>query len=167
MVDREKKDTFLELLEQNQDILHKICGIYGANEPDREDLSQEIVCQLWRSYPSFRGDAKFTTWMYRIALNTALLNRRRHRSWDRVQSLETHQEHVSDATGDSEKREKIGWLYAAIHQLRDFDRALILLHLEQLSYKEIAQIMGISETNVSVRLVRIKNELKTRLNRES
>jgi RNA polymerase sigma-70 factor (ECF subfamily) len=167
MVDPGTKGSFLESLEQNQDILHKICGIYSANEPDREDLGQEIVCQLWKSYRSFRGDSKFTTWMYRIALNTALLYRRRYRYWRRVQSMDTHPAHVSDATGASDRPERIGALYAAIRRLREFDRALILLHLEQLSYKEMAQIMGISEANVSVRLVRIKNELKELLSQES
>ncbi|UCC97888.1 MAG: hypothetical protein JSW66_18830, partial [Phycisphaerales bacterium] len=77
MVDADRKTRFLELVEQNQDIVHKICGLYARNTDGRKDLSQEIVCQLWKSYQSFRGDAKFTTWMYKVALNTALLNSRR------------------------------------------------------------------------------------------
>jgi len=72
MVDMDKKSRFLELIEQNQDIVHKICALYAWNADDRKDLGQEIVCQLWKSYPSFRSDSAFTTWMYRVALNTAV-----------------------------------------------------------------------------------------------
>lgn len=167
MADRMKKSGFLDLLEQNQDIIHKICGIYAAHEEDREDLSQEIVCQLWRSYPSFRGDSKFTTWMYRIALNTALLNLRRTRCRGRTRPIEARHEDAVVEASDSERQETIDGLYAAICQLRQFDRAIILLYLEQLPYREIAQITGISEANVSVRLVRIKNRLRKLLNQES
>ncbi|KPK75726.1 MAG: hypothetical protein AMJ79_10080 [Phycisphaerae bacterium SM23_30] len=160
MVNWIKKSKFLELIEENQDIIHKICNLYAGNEEDRKDLSQEIVYQLWKSYQSFRGDAKFTTWMYGVALNTALLNLRRSRGRNRVVSLEEHHETVQVEVANTEKSEGIGRLYLAIGQLREFDRAIILLYLEELSYQEIAEITGISENNVSVRLVRIKKKLK-------
>jgi len=165
MVDMVRKSRFLELVEQNQDIVHKICGLYAVNTDDRKDLSQEIVCQLWKSYQSFRGDSKFTTWMYKVALNTALLNLRRNRFRVRTESLKEHHGDIPTETGDREKHGKISRLYEAINQLREFDRAIILLYLEQFSYRDIAEVIGISQANVSVRLVRIKKKLKELLNR--
>jgi len=165
MVDMVRKSRFLELVEQNQDIVHKICGLYAVNTDDRKDLSQEIVCQLWKSYQSFRGDSKFTTWMYKVALNTALLNLRRYRFRVRTESLKEHHGDIPTETIDQEKHGKISRLYEAINQLREFDRAIILLYLEQFPYRKIAEVIGISEANVSVRLVRIKKKLKELLNR--
>ena len=160
MVSLDRKNEFLELVEQNQDIIHKICGLYARNPDDRKDLSQEIVCQLWKSYQSFRGDSKFTTWMYKVALNTALLNLRRHRCRLRTQSLKGHHADIAAETEDHDKHGKIGTLYEAINQLPKFDRAIILLYLEQFTYAAIAEVTGISQANVSVRLVRIKKKLK-------
>ncbi|MHC4726334.1 MAG: RNA polymerase sigma factor [Planctomycetota bacterium] len=165
MVDMVRKSRFLELVEQNQDIVHKICGLYAVNMDERKDLSQEIVCQLWKSYKSFKGDSKFTTWMYKVALNTALLNLRRYRLRVRTESMKGHHGDIPAEIGDQEKHGNISRLYKAINQLRKFDRAIILLYLEQFSYREIAEVTGISESNVSVRLVRIKKKLKELLNR--
>ena len=160
MVDTDKKNRFLEQVEQNQDVIHKICTLYAWNVDDRKDLSQEIVCQLWKSYPSFRGDSKFTTWMYRVALNTALLNVRRNRHRVQTESLGTHHGNIPAEVSNKEGYGKIGRLYKAISQLHQFDRAIVLLYLEQLSYRDISDVVGISESNVSVRLVRIKKKLK-------
>ena len=160
-----RKSRFLELVEQNQDIVHKICGLYAVNMDERKDLSQEIVCQLWKSYKSFKGDSKFTTWMYKVALNTALLNLRRSRSRVRIESLKEHHGDIPATGPDKEEHGKISKLYKAINQLPKFDRAIVLLYLEQFSYREIAEVIGISESNVSVRLVRIKKKIKELLNR--
>ncbi|UCE38740.1 MAG: sigma-70 family RNA polymerase sigma factor [Thermoplasmata archaeon] len=160
MVDIARKNRFLELIEQNQDIVHKICGIYARNMDDRKDLSQEIVYQLWKSYQSFRGDSKFTTWMYKVALNTALLNSRRNRCRVRTENLKDHHGDILVEVAVQEKHGRISRLYEAINQLRALDRAIILLYLEQFNYGEISGFIGISESNVSVRLVRIKKKLK-------
>jgi len=160
MVDMVRKNRFLQLVDENQDIIHKICALYAADVDDRRDLGQEIICQLWKSYQSFRGDSKFTTWMYRVALNTALLSLRRNRSRVRTESLKAHHVGVSAEFAHQERRGEIDRLYDAINQLRKFDRAIILLYLEQLSYMEIAEVIGISRANVSVRLVRIKKKLR-------
>jgi RNA polymerase sigma-70 factor (ECF subfamily) len=160
MVDMDRRSRFLELVEQNQDIVHKICALYAGNMDDRKDLSQEIVCQLWKSYQSFRGDSKFITWMYKVALNTALLNLRRNRGRVRTESLKEHHADIPAEVADREKHGQISRLYEAISQLHKLDRAIILLYLEQFSYKEISEVIGISESNVSVRLVRIKKKLK-------
>jgi len=160
MVDMAEKNRFLEQIEENQDIVHKICCLYANNTDDRKDLGQDIICQLWKSYKSFRGESKFTTWMYKVALNTALLNLRRHRVRVRIESLK---EHHTDVPAEAEEKEKYGHinrLYEAINQLGKLDRAIIMLYLEQLSYKEISEVIGISKSNVSVRLARIKKKLK-------
>ena len=160
MVDMAGKNRFLQQIEQNQDIVHKICGLYAINRDDRKDLSQEIICQLWKSYQSFRGNSKFTTWMYKVALNTALLNLRRHRVRTRTESLKEHHADIPAEAAEKEKYEQIRRLYKAISQLGKLDRAIILLHLEQFSYKDISEVIGISKSNVSVKLVRIKKKLR-------
>lgn len=160
MVDVDRKTRFLELIEQNQDIVHKICGLYAGNADDRRDLSQEIIYQLWKSYQSFRGDAKFTTWMYKVALNTALLNSRRAQYRVRTESLNGHHGDIPVENAAQEEHGRIGRLYGAINRLQALDRAIVLLYLEQFTYRQIAEFIGISESNVSVRLVRIKKKLK-------
>lgn len=160
MVNADRKTRFLELVEQNQDIIHKICGLYARNTDDRKDLSQEIVYQLWKSYQSFRGDARFTTWMYKVALNTALLNSRRNQSRVRTESLDGQHGNIPVRPAVQEDCGRIGGLYEAINRLPALDRAIILLYLEQFTYKDIAEFIGISESNVSVKLVRIKQKLK-------
>ena len=160
MVDMAGKNRFLELIEENQDIIHKICCLYAINTDDRKDLSQEIICQLWKSYQSFRGDSKFTTWMYKVALNTALLNLRRHRVRVRTESLKEHHTDIPAEADEKEIYGQINRLCEAISQLGKLDSAIILLYLEQLSYKEISEIIGISKSNVSVRLTRVKKKLK-------
>ena len=160
MVDMAAKNRFLEQIEENQDIIHKICCLYAINNDDRKDLSQEITCQLWKSYKSFRGESKFTTWMYKVALNTALLNLRRHRVRVRTQSLKEHHTDIPAEADQKEKYGQINSLYKAISQLGKLDRAIIILFLEQLSYKEISEVIGISKSNVSVRLARVKKKLK-------
>ncbi len=160
MADIAAKEEFLEQLEQNQDIVHKICALYARNTHDRKDLSQDIICQLWKARRSFRGDSKFTTWMYRVALNTALLNLRRRRRRLRTESLNGNHNNITAETGDPETPITIAALYEAINRLPEFDRAIVLLYLEQLSYTEISEITGISESNVGVRLVRIRKKLR-------
>ena len=160
------KNRFLEQIEENQDIIHKICCLYAINTDDRKDLSQEITCQLWKSYKSFRGESKFTTWMYKVALNTALLNLRRHRIRVRTESLKEDHADIPAETDEKEKYGQINRLYKAINQLGKLDRAIIMLYLEQLSYKEISEVIGISKSNVSVRLARVKKKLKELLSGE-
>jgi len=147
---------FLELIHRHQSILHKICFAYCGNPSDREDLQQEIVLQLWRSFPSFRGKSQFSTWMYRVALNTAL--NRTSKSAFFSEEPRAH-ELGHDPGEDYDLSEEIRLLHKAISQLKKIDRAIILLWLEELSYKEIAETIGITEKNVSVRIVRAKNRL--------
>ena len=140
-------------------IIYKICNLYAAEE-DREDLKQEIIYQLWRSYPTFRGESKFQSWMYRVALNTAMLGLRAHKV--KYTRLSDHALEISEDPADLQDKEiRIRQLYKQISKLKDLDKTIIFLYLEQCSYEEIAEITGISTKNVSVRLVRIREKLRS------
>lgn len=151
------KTEFSELIEKHQAIIHKITMVYANGQSNREDLFQEICLQLWRSYPRFRNESKFSTWMYRVALNTAISDIRKKKT-----DIHFEQLHDNDRfeTAPSDKKEQVKLLYRAISKLNRIDKALILLWLEEKSYDEIASILGISKTNVSVKLVRIKQKLE-------
>lgn len=147
---------FLELLHRHQSILHKICFAYCKSSSDRDDLKQEIVLQLWKSFPSFQHKSQFSTWMYRVALNTAI-NRISKPAFFSDTSQPPDPSY--DPEAGYELSEEIRILRRAIAQLRKVEKAIILLWLEELSYKEIAQTIGITEKNVSVRIVRAKQRL--------
>jgi len=156
MLSKELETDFLNNLNANQHILNKICFIYGSCNEGREDLRQEIVLQLWKSYESFGGKAKFSTWMYRVALNTALTNIKRRSLNFRSTSFP---EPFDIEEPESDLSEEIRLLYLAISQLNKIDKAVILLWLEEYSYEEIANIIGTTVKNISVKLVRIKSKL--------
>ena len=149
--------AFSELIEEHQAIIHKVTMVYASGRANREDLFQEICLQLWKSFPNFREEAKFSTWMYRVALNTAISNVRKEKtSPDFEQLRET--DRIEEEGAD--EKEKVSLLYQAISKLNRIDKAMILLWLEEKNYEEIASIMGTSKKNVSVKLVRIKRKLE-------
>ncbi|MBF0596161.1 sigma-70 family RNA polymerase sigma factor [Faecalibacter sp. WQ 117] len=155
-----KATIFTNLIEKNQGIIHKICRIYTDDELSHEDLFQEIVLQLWRSYDSFKGDAKFSTWMYRVSLNTAIiLIRKKHKSIQ-ISNLEYQSLNIKSEDINSETEEQLQLLYAAIKMLNNMERALVLMYLDDLPYKEIAETIGISEVNARVKMNRVKQKLK-------
>ena len=151
------KKEFSELIEQHQAIIHKITMVYANGRANREDLFQEICLQLWKSYPNFREEAQVSTWMYRVALNTAISNVRKEKKLLSFESLRETERIEQDANVEDEK---IKLLYRAISKLNHIDKAIILLWLEEKNYEEIASIMGTSKNNVSVKLVRIKRKLE-------
>nr|WP_319272457.1 sigma-70 family RNA polymerase sigma factor [uncultured Draconibacterium sp.] len=151
------KTEFSQLIEQHQAIIHKITMVYADGRSNREDLFQEICLQLWRSYPNFRSESKFSTWMYRVALNTAISDIRKKKTDIHFEQLHDN-DRLQTETSDEKEQEKL--LYQAISKLNRIDKAIILLWLEEKSYDEIASILGISKTNVSVKLVRIKRKLE-------
>jgi len=153
---------FLELIHRHQSIIHKICFIYSVKKADREDLQQEIILQLWKSFPSFQGDSAFSTWMYRVALNTAINQTRRSRL---LIDTTTSPEIPYDPAESYTLSEEIRILYKAISQLKKVERAIILLWLEERSYEEIAASIGITVKNVSVKLVRIRSRLAEMINK--
>ena len=157
MTKKPNKKAFSERIDKHQAIIHKVCMVYANGRANREDLFQEICLQLWKSYPNFRGDAQFTTWMYRVALNTAISNVRKEKKHLPFEPLRDTYGMMED---NAKEKEKVSLLYHAISKLNQIDKALILLWLEEKNYEEIASIMGISKKNVSVKLVRIKRKLE-------
>ena len=152
---------FLKEIHDCQKIIYKICRLYRDNREDQEDLFQEIVYQLWKSYPSFKRASKVSSWIYRIALNTAITIYRKSKiAIDYYQEFPEHI-HPAEEKSISENEER---LFRALRKLSDSEKAVISLYLEDFSYQEIAAITGLSESNVGVRLNRIKNKLKEILN---
>jgi len=155
------KEDFLKNIDMNQGIIHKIVNVYENDPEDKKDLFQEILYQLWKSYPSFENRSAFSTWMYRIALNTTLLRQRKKYSMKKEREAMPLQS--STTMHDSENRIS---LHMAINQLNQVDRAISLLYLEQKDYQEIADIMGMTKNNIGVRINRIKKQLKKVLDYE-
>ena len=143
-------------VQAHQGIIHKVCFVYGQVPADRDDLAQDILLQLWKSFESFDGRSGFSTWMYRVALNTAITFRRKQRPSAIVSS-----EPIVDSTllASAEFSDDLKILYRAIAKLGVIEKAIIMQWLDERSYREIADTVGISEKNVSVRLVRIRERL--------
>jgi len=156
-VQRSTKKEFSERIRDHQSIIHKVTMIYAYNPADREDLFQEICLQLWRSYPGFRGESRFSTWMYRVALNTAINNVRKNKNKPGLEQLNENVQIVEEVQLDLDQ---VRLLYRAISALNRIDKAIILLWLDEKSYEEIASIIGTTKSNVSVKLVRIKRRLE-------
>jgi RNA polymerase sigma-70 factor (ECF subfamily) len=150
---------FTQLINQHQGIIHKICLMYEPDRDAREDLFQEIVLQLWKSFSSFRGEAKITTWMYRIALNTAISGWRKQKK--RIATAELEDKHINlSDNSDENPEESFAKLQAAIQQLSEVDRGMIMMALDEMPYEEIALVIGITQNNVRVRMNRIREKLK-------
>jgi len=163
-VTQELENKFASELEKNQGIIHKVCRTYTNNDAAHKDLFQEITIQLWKAYPKFRGDSKFSTWMYRVSFNTAIsLYRKSKRNIETTQIYDNLKELEYQAYDDS-KDKQLKLLYKAIHSLNDIEKALALLYLEDKSYREIAITLGISEVNARVKMNRTKTKLKNILN---
>lgn len=149
--------AFVKLIHDYQKIIYKVCRMYRDHKEDQEDLFQEIVYQLWKSYSSFKGESKISSWIYRISLNTAMAVYRKTKL--AIENFEEFPEQIHPSTEKniSENAERLFW---ALRKLNDPEKALISLYLEDFSYQEIAEIVGISESNVGVKLNRIKTKLK-------
>ena len=134
--------------------------MYGATENDRKDLFQEIMIQLWQSYPAFRGDSKFSTWMYRVALNVALQHQRKTRNNKESVRGPEEFDRLPETKQNEPFEDKKQLLYTAIGSLNDVEKAIIMLYLEEVGNEEIANITGISQNYVRVKMTRIKKKLK-------
>ncbi|MEP6628478.1 MAG: RNA polymerase sigma factor [Ginsengibacter sp.] len=156
------QDEVLRLIREHQKIIYKICNSYCNNKNDREDLGQEIVYQLIKSYPSFKPEYKFSTWMYRVALNVAISFYRKSKNDNKVTLVDQHEDYEDNNEHAIRLEDNINILQQFIDELKELDKALMLLYLESKSYKEITEIIGISETNVATRISRIKEKLKQR-----
>jgi RNA polymerase sigma-70 factor (ECF subfamily) len=159
MHDSERERIFSDWLAGHKGILFKVVHAYAFEHADRQDLFQEIVIQVWRSVEAFRGDSSVATWMYRVALNTAIAwTRKEGRHQRGKQDLEVVEGLLTTASPDAPDP-RLDWLYRQIAQLKDVDRSVALLLLDGFSYKEIASIAGLSESNVGVKINRIKSAL--------
>lgn len=145
----------------SQGIVHKICQVYGDHEDERKDLFQEILVQLWRSYPSFRGEARFTTWMYQVAFNVAIQHLRK-RNGGRIQKALPRSTRIAKYKVQAKIRWKTEKKVSEkpSDSLKTQRKQIILLHLEEKSHAEIAEIIGITENHVGVKINRIKSKLK-------
>jgi RNA polymerase sigma factor (sigma-70 family) len=158
---REREERFQNLIEEHKKILYKICHSYCQNPADRDDLAQEILFQLWRSFASFDERVRFTTWMYRIALNVAISFYRRETV--RGQHVMADGESLLDSIGEGRKdSENVQTLYRWIGDLDPLNKALVILYLDGNSHREIAGVLGISETNVATKIGRIKEAFRQR-----
>jgi RNA polymerase sigma factor (sigma-70 family) len=162
----ELETSFLANLNQDIRIVHRVCHTYFPRDAvEREDVFQDIMYQLWKSYPQFKGESKFSTWMYKVALNTAITRVRRSTGSPRNAELTESAASAPAINEHMTRVEELDRLHEAIAALTDIDKAIILLHLEGQNYDEIASTTGLTSTNVSVRLVRIKRALKDYLQR--
>ncbi len=156
---------FAELLERHRGILAKVAGSYARQREDREDLMQEIAAQLWRAWPSYDPSRAFSTWMYRIALNVAISQLRgRMRAPARAGTADGALDALAaPASHDPERSRQLERLYHFIHALPPLERALMLLYLEERPQREIAEVLGLSETNVATKIGRLKARLRNEL----
>ncbi len=153
-MNREQK--FLDLIQHHKGILIKISRMYSDDEESKKDLFQEILYQLWRSFSSFKEESTFSTWMYRVALNTAITSYKKEKR--QVNSMAIEKD-ISEPITDIQSS-RIEWFYRAVQQLSKIEKAVIFLHLENFSHRDIGKQLGISEGNARVRLNRAKNKLK-------
>lgn len=161
---KELEHKFVTELQDNQNIVHKVCSLYTNDRESHNDLFQEITIQLWKAYPKFRGDAKFSTWMYRVALNTAITLYRKSKRRVDTQDYESVIFKIKADEYDETEEQQLKLMYKAVRQLGDIDKALVFMYLEDKNYTEIAETLGITEVNARVKMNRIKTKLKTILN---
>jgi len=151
-------ETFESLVEEHKRILYKVSNSYCRNRDDREDLAQEIIVQLWRSFPSFNPHYRFSTWMYRIALNVAISFYRRERT--RSHYLAAGEYVLDVPTQPAIQTEDVRLLHEFIDTLDPLHKALVLLYLDGHSHREIADVLGITETNAATKIGRLKQKMK-------
>jgi RNA polymerase sigma-70 factor (ECF subfamily) len=155
------EQEFISLVEQHKQIIYKVCYVYASGTEQLNDLYQEVVINLWKAYPRFRGESKVSTWVYRIGLNTCVSFFRKSKSKPPMVPITIDLQAFTD---EEDKTAQLNELYRAINSLSQLERALMLLWLEEKSYQEIAEITGISRNNVAVKLNRIREKLKQMLN---
>jgi RNA polymerase sigma factor (sigma-70 family) len=155
----ELQERFQTVVDQHKKILYKVCNSYCRNRDDRDDLAQEIIIQLWRSFGKFDERYRFSTWMYRIALNVAISFYRRENT--RTRYVISDEQHLLEAIDEvKDQPEEIRLLYEFIDGLDPLNKALVLLYLDGNNYQEIAEVLGISETNVATKISRLKSKMK-------
>ena len=158
MQKQEAEKQFEAHIKINELLIHKVCRMYAYTTADREDLFQEIVIQLWKAYPKFRGESKFSTWLYRVALNTAITGLRKKKNF--IESREPAELPDGITEENQKQEEQLGQLYKAIEQLNQVEKAIVMLYMEERTYEEMEEILGISQGNLRVKMNRIKDKLR-------
>ncbi|MDN5213356.1 sigma-70 family RNA polymerase sigma factor [Fulvivirgaceae bacterium BMA12] len=155
-----EKNEFISVIKQHRNLIYKICSTYCQNPDNRKDIEQEILLQLWRSFQKFDGRVKMSTWIYKVALNTAVYYYRNDRKRTRGIAINEAVISLPDEEYNTDLDREIALVYQFIEKLNEIDKALVLLYLDNYKYKEIANVLGISETNVGSKISRIKKYLK-------
>jgi RNA polymerase sigma-70 factor, ECF subfamily len=157
---QEAEKEFEKHIRENELLVLKVCRVYAFTEADRKDLFQEIIIQLWKAYPRFKGDSKFSTWLYRVAINTAITGLRKQKTF--ITSVEPSEfpVNISDTDTSQQDEDRLAQLYVAIEQLNEIEKAIIMLYMEDKSYEEMEEILGISQGNLRVKMNRIKEKLR-------
>lgn len=150
---------FEQLVKDNELLIRKVCSMYAYTQTNREDLFQEIVIQLWKAFPRFRGESKLSTWLYRVAINTSISGLRKKKDFIHSYEPAALPAGVAD-TSDTAAEEQLQQLYRAIGQLSEIEKAIVMLYLEERSYQEMEEVLGISQGNLRVKMNRIKNKLR-------
>ena len=158
------KDEAIQKIEEFQPLIRKISMMYAQSKAESEDMFQEICIQVWRAYPQFKGESKFSTWLYRVAINTAISwirKEKKHRqgNGENEKWLALHDD--SPFYLEEERKEQVASMHRAINKLNDIDRTLVLLYLEDVAYAEISEILGLTVNNIKVKMNRVKKRLKT------
>jgi RNA polymerase sigma-70 factor (ECF subfamily) len=160
MSNKKLNEELLQKIKGNEGIIFKICNTFCSNKNNREDLAQEIMYQLFKSFHSYNPEYKFSTWMYRVALNVAISFYRKNKNGNTISIEEKHEDYGEDRQHSAELENNIAILNQFINELKELDKALMILHLDSKSYKEIAEIIGITKTNAATKISRIKESLK-------
>lgn len=155
-----KEKEFLKLISEHDGLIHKICHVYAADALAKQDLFQEIVIQLWKSFENFRNESKISTWMYRVALNTALTEKRRSKTKVSLGFLDSLKDDTTHANAIDTDQENLNMLYGAIAKLTEVEKAIVMLYLDDKSYGEMEDVMGISQGALRVKMNRIKEKLR-------
>jgi RNA polymerase sigma factor (sigma-70 family) len=155
-----QEKEFVNQISEHEQLLYKVCHTYAYTEADREDLFQEIVIQVWKAYPNFKGDSKFSTWIYRVAINTAINGLRKRKAHITSFEPERLPANLSEENESAEKEEQFQKLYKAIGHLDQVEKAIVMLYMEDYSYAEMEEILGTSQGNLRVKMTRIKDKLR-------
>jgi RNA polymerase sigma-70 factor (ECF subfamily) len=161
---REAEKQFEKHIKEHEFLIYKICRIYTSTEADRQDLFQEIVIQLWNAFPKFKGHSKLSTWLYRVAINTAITGLRKKK--DFIKSYE-HASLPTNISDDNNQHieERLQEMYKAIEQLNKIEKAIVMLYLEDKTYEEMEEILGIGQGNLRVKMNRVKDKLRNMTNK--
>jgi len=156
--DKEKK--FLRLISEHEGLIHKICHVYAADALAKQDLFQEIIIQLWKSFENFRNESKISTWMYRVALNTALTEKRRNKTKVSISFLGSLKDDKAQESNMDADEENLNLLFSAISKLTEVEKAVVMLYLDDKSYEDMEDVLGINQGTLRVKMNRIKEKLR-------